>query len=385
MHAAGYLIAATPLRLASAGSVVAIPILAVQELDDVVVGGALVGVALAPTVLAAPLAGAALDRARRPHALMLAAALVTAACLVVAAFLGAVPAVVVAVVLAASGCAAPFLLGGLSSFVPDLVDDERRAYASDALSYNVASVGGPALVAVAVLLDSARAGMLTMAGVAAFGSIGLALLRLPPHDGAARSVRETIAEGVRHLVRHRPIAVVTASGTLSQLGGGAGTIVAVSIAIERAGGPDQGAVIVTAFSIGGLLGAVVATARRWTRLAPEHVMGAGFAAVGATMLLAIPDLGMPVAIAVLGVAGFWTASSTAAMLLLRKQHSPAPVRSQVFTVGSGLRSAAAAAGAALAGVLAGLDAGVLVGLAAACWIASGLLMLAFPRGAQAFD
>ncbi|WP_408626013.1 hypothetical protein, partial [Burkholderia cenocepacia] len=141
----------------------------------------------------------------------------------------------------------------------------------------------------------------------------------------------------------------------------------------------------TAFSIGGLLGAVVATARRWTRLAPERVMGAGFAAVGATMLLAIPDLGMPVAIAVLGVAGFWTASSTAAMLLLRKQHSPAPVRSQVFTVGSGLRSAAAALGAACAGVLAGLDAGVLVGLAAACWIASGLLMLAFPRDARAFD
>ncbi|MFM2475600.1 MFS transporter, partial [Burkholderia cenocepacia] len=129
--------------------------------------------------------------------------------------------------------AAPFLLGGLSSFVTDLVDDERRAYASDALSYNVASVGGPALVAVAVLLDSARAGMLTMAGVAAVGSIGLALLRLPPHDGAARSVRETIAQGFRHLVRHRPIAVVTASGTLSQLGGGAGTIVAVAIAIER--------------------------------------------------------------------------------------------------------------------------------------------------------
>lgn len=384
MRALGYLVAATPLRLAGAGSVVAIPILAVQELGDVALGGILTGLALAPTVLAAPLAGVVLDRARRPHALMLVAALVTALGLAVAAFLGAVSTPLVAAMLAMTGCAAPFCLGGLSSFVADVIDDEHRAYASDALSYNVASVAGPAVVAGTVLVGSARVGMLVLAAIAAVGAFGLLRMRLPAREGARRGVRETIAEGVRHLAGHRPIAVVTASGTLSQLGGGAGPIVAVAISLERSGDADGGAVIVTAFAIGGLVGALVAAVRRWTSLTPPWVMGGGFALVGACLLLAVPDLGLPIAIVAFGVAGFWTAASTAAMLLLRKQQSPVHVRSQVFTVGAGLRSAAAAAGASLAGLVAGLDAGVLVAIVAACWVASGLLLLAYPREAPAY-
>jgi MFS family permease len=353
VHPLGYLIAATPLRLASAGSVVAIPILAVQQLGDVALGGALTGIALAPAVLAAPLAGVALDRARRPQTLMLVAALVTAIGFAAAAFLGDVPTWLVAVLLALTGCAAPCYLGGLSSFATRVMADGHRASASDALSYTVASVAGPAIVATAVLVGSARLGMLAMAAIAIVGALGMLRLRLPAQEGERRGLRETIAAGARHLVRHRPIAVVTSSGTLSQLGGGATPVAAVALSIERSGDPDGGAVIVTAFAIGGLAGALVATMRRWTPLSPSWVMGGGFVLVGACTALAIPDLGMPAAVAALGLAGYWTASSTAAMMLLRTQQSPALVRSQVFTVGAGLRSAAAAAGAALAGLVAG--------------------------------
>jgi hypothetical protein len=67
------------------------------------------------------------------------------------------------------------------------------------------------------------------------------------------------------------------------------------------------------------------------------------------------------------------------MLLLRDQESPAAVRSQVFTIGAGLRAAAAAVGAALAGAASGLDAGWLILGIAAVWIASGLLLTLFPR------
>ncbi|HKS01912.1 MAG TPA: hypothetical protein VJS86_09560, partial [Arthrobacter sp.] len=61
-----------------AGSAVAIPILAVQQLNDVGIGGALVAVSLGPSVLAAPLAGAALDRARRPALLVAVSGALTA-------------------------------------------------------------------------------------------------------------------------------------------------------------------------------------------------------------------------------------------------------------------------------------------------------------------
>ncbi|MEO8095762.1 MAG: hypothetical protein ABI632_12650, partial [Pseudolysinimonas sp.] len=61
MSVAGYLATSIPLRVASAGSVVALPILAVQRLDNVALGGALVAASLAPAVIVAPLAGVALD------------------------------------------------------------------------------------------------------------------------------------------------------------------------------------------------------------------------------------------------------------------------------------------------------------------------------------
>ena len=73
------------------------------------------------------------------------------------------------------------------------------------------------------------------------------------------------------------------------------------------------------------------------------------------------------------------------MLLIRKQQSPPTLRSQVFTVGAGLRAAAAAAGAAVAGLAAGLGAETLLATIGLVWIASGAMLLAYPKGAPAID
>ena len=68
--------------------------------------------------------------------------------------------------------------------------------------------------------------------------------------------------------------------------------------------------------------------------------------------------------------------------MLRKQQSPLGMRSQVFTIGSGLRATSTAVGAAVAGALAGLDAGVLIAGVGIVWLLSAAIMLAYPRGAQ---
>jgi hypothetical protein len=111
-------------------------------------------------------------------------------------------------------------------------------------------------------------------------------------------------------------------------------------------------------------------------------MGTGLAAIGVFTLVAIPDFGLAWTVAAIGVSGLFTASSNAAMLLLRKQQSPLEVRSQVFTIGSGLRAMSSGAGAALAGLVAGLPAGLLVAGIGIVWLLSAGLMLAYPRGAE---
>ena len=113
MSAIAYLTAATPPRLAVGGITVAIPVLAVEQLGDVALGGLLAAAALGPSIVAAPIVGAVLDRTRRPGAFVAGAGLVTAAAFTVAAFLGVVPAGVVALALVVAGIATPFVMGGL--------------------------------------------------------------------------------------------------------------------------------------------------------------------------------------------------------------------------------------------------------------------------------
>jgi hypothetical protein len=381
VSAAGYLASATPLRLSMGGATVAIPIIAVQELHDIALGGFLVAASLAPAVLAAPLVGAMLDRARRPRAMVATAGVVTALGLGAGALLGIAPTPLVAVGLIAAGAANPFFMGGLSSFVTEEIPDERRAYALDALSYNMGSVVGPAIVAAATAFGSGQLAMALMAVAALAGVLGTFATRLQPRPVPTGSMLSAMGAGLRHIALHRPLAIVTTSGTISQLGGGALSIAAVVVALERAGDAESGAIIVSAFAIGGLLGAL-ATAARPGRLRPELSMGLGFAVIGLLTVAAAIDLGLVWTVALIGMAGLFTASSSAAMLLLRKQQSPASLRGQVFTVGAGLRATSAAAGAALAGAAAGVGGTALIVGIGVIWIASGLLLLWYPRGAE---
>ena len=381
MTAASYLVASVPLRLATSGVMVALPILAATEFDDLALGGQLVAATLGPSVLAAPLVGVILDRTRRPSHWMLAGAVLTAASYALTAALGDVPIPLVMIALVLSGIAAPFFMGGLSSFVADEFPDARRGYAHDALSYNVGSVGGPALVAVLAVAGYARTALLVLGAICLLGCAGLFALRLTPRPAPGVGALRTMATGLRHLVAHRPIAIVTLSGTLSQLGAGGLAVAAVAVAIERSGSAERAAWIVTAFAVGGLLGALAAAARRWGSAPPIVVMGAGFAATGVATMVAAIDLGLAWTVAAIGVSGLFTASSAAAMLLLRKEQSPLAVRSQVFTVGSGLRASAAAGGAAVAGALAHASGGTLLAVIGAVWVLSALVLLAYPRGA----
>ncbi|MCU1409118.1 MAG: hypothetical protein JWM23_1198 [Microbacteriaceae bacterium] len=386
MSAIAYLAASTPLRMASGGSIVAIPILAVERFGDVALGGALVAASLAPSILSAPLVGVALDRTSRPRLLIAGAGVITAAAFVTAAFLSTIPLALVFGALIVAGTVTPFFMGGLSSFVTEAIPDERRAYANDALSYNLGAVAGPAIVATAATVGSAELAMLLMAASAVFGAVATVFTRLSALAVTTGSIWMAMRAGLTHIARHRPLAVVTASGTLSQLGNGGLAISAVALSLERIGSPDAGAIIVSAAAIGGLVGALAIAARQGN-MRPELVMGLGFAATGMFTIAAAIDLGLVWSIVAIGLSGLFTASSSAAMLLLRKQQSPLAVRSQVFTVGAGLRATASAAGAALAGAgaAAGLGAGILIAGVGFAWIASALLLLAYPQRAAPID
>lgn len=381
--ASSYLAASIPVRLASSGITVALPVLAVQQLGSIAPGGLLVAASLAPSIIVAPLAGAALDRARRPRRLILASALVTAAAFAVTALIGVVPVVLAAVALIAAGCFTPFFMGGLSSVVGEIVEDERRAYALDALSYNVAGVGGPALASLLIAVADARVAMIALAVAAAISAVAAFAVHLTARSRSEHpaGLAGEIGRGLAYLVRHRPLAVITWSGTLTQLGQGALPVAAIALALQSGADPGEGTWIVTAFSIGALVGSIAATATSSTRFAPISVMLGGFLATGVFTLVLALHPGTVLTLAAAAAAGFASAPATAAMLLLRKQQSAAAVRSQVFTVGAGLRATAGAVGAAIAGLSAGISAALLIALVGAAWVVSAGILILYPRQA----
>ncbi|MFJ4170050.1 MFS transporter [Paenarthrobacter sp. NPDC089714] len=381
MGALGYLAASVPPRMASAGAAVALPILAVQQLGDVAVGGLLVAASLGPSVLAAPLVGTALDRTRRPRLLVAGSGVLTAIAFAAAAFIGQVPLAVVFVLLVLAGAVSPFYMGGLSSFVSGAIPDGRRAFAYDALSYNVSAVAGPALVAIISVLLPAQAALWVLAAAAALGSLAIRAVRLRPHGRSGGSPWQAVKGGLTMIFSHRPLAVMTASSTLTQLGQGGLAVAAIALSVERVGSPSEGAAVVTSFAVGSLLGALYETARP-TRRSPEFVMLAGFLATGLLTAVAALNFGTLWTVLAIGLSGAFTAPSTAAMLFLRNRLSPPHLKSQIFTVSAGFRASASAGGAAVAASAAGLGGAVMVVAMGAIWIISAALMGAYPKSGE---
>ncbi len=377
-----YLAGAIPVRLVTNGAGVALALAAATRLDSVAVGGLLIAVLNAPSVVAAPVIGALTDAVRSPKRFMLGASVVMAAALALTAFLGEVPLALVVVALLAAGCVVPVFIGGLSAWVDEAMPgDHARGFAVDALSYNLAGIAGPAIVAGMSALLTATGALLALAAVMVVGGLLLQLLPIAGRGGAAdpRSLARGVARATRHLVTHGPLARVVLAGAVVQLGGGMMPVVAVLVAVHRGLSESAGGLLLTAFSIGGVTGALLvavpAITRRISAVPPRLMMAGSFAATGVLTLLAAVSPSFLLTAIALGLSGLPDATGVAAMLRLRQEESPPDVRAQVFVVAAGTRAVTAAIGAAVAGAIAGLDPSLLLGLVAVPWIASAPILL----------
>lgn len=377
-----YLAAAIAVRLCTEGVGVALVLVAATQLHSVALGGVLLACLMAPSVVAAPVVGAVLDAATSPRLVMLLGGLLLAAGVLVASAAAALPVAVVVLALLAAGCAMPAFVGGLSAFAAEVMPgDVARATSVDALSYNLAGIGGPAIVSGTSLLLGPATALVALAVVVVVGSALLQLLPIASRTGSFHptALRRGIAAAMRTLVTHGPVARVAAGGAVVMIGAGGLPVVAVS----RGQAETAGAVLLTAFSVGGVLGALLvalpATTRLTARFPAARVMAICFATTGVATALAAVLPGFTGAVIALAIAGLPDASGVAAMFRLRTEASPPAVRGQIFVVASGLRVAGASLGAALASALAALSPDVLLLLIAVSWMSAAPILLARRR------
>lgn len=370
-----YLTAAALARTADEGARVALVMLAAQRADSPALGGALVAALMVPHVAAAPVAGALADAVRRRRLFHGGGvALYGVALAALAALVGRTGDLVVLALAAAAGCVAPLVTGGLTSLLGELLPKDRltRAFSADAVSYNLAGICGPAAAALGTATSAALALAVLGAGATA-GGLLLFSLRLRPRSGMrAREARPRPADllsGAAVLVRDRPLRSVTWASSVGQLGVGALPVVSVLLA-RRYEAPWATGGLMTAFAVGALAGSLGYAYRPVGGERPERVVLWGLLGT-AFPLAAVPwSWHVLVTTVLFAAAGFCTGPLFSALLASRERYAPAAVRTQVFTLGAGLKSTFAAAGAAAAGALSGLGAAPLSLGIAACQVAA---------------
>ncbi|RPF29342.1 hypothetical protein EDD96_5862 [Streptomyces sp. Ag109_G2-6] len=360
-----YLAAALAGRFASEGMGMAVVLLALERTGSAAHGAFVLTAWMAPHVLAAPLAGAAAARARRPR-LFYAGALAgfTVAVAALAALLGRAPMAVVLAVAVLGGSCGPVVTGGLSSLVAGLVPEgprRDRAYGWDASTYNAAAVTAPAVVSLAGAAVSAGPAMGVLALSAALAATLAASLPYgngtpheAPHEdpGAGtrpQAPRAGLGAGLAALWRVRDLRAITSATTLAFVGVGALTTTSVLLA-RALGSPGAGGVLMTAFALGALAGSL--TLGRMTSVAPGRLARWAMAGTGAALAVAAFAPSVAPAAAAFAAAGVCDGPLLTATLRIRSEHAPGAVRAQVFTLGAGLKVTAASTGAALVGLAA---------------------------------
>ncbi|WP_328475374.1 MFS transporter [Actinoplanes sp. NBC_00393] len=358
-----YLSAAIGARLADEGARVSIVLLAIEQTGHAGVGGLLVAALMVPHVAAAPLAGAAADRARRRKPLYLAAFVAYALALTGSALLIGPATWAAAILLFAGGCLAPLLFGGLSSLLRELVPGNLgRAFGFDATTYSVAGIAGPALAALVAGFAGAAWSLVTLGGFALLGAAAFLTLPLGARPSEVRATRPKRPLAAFAVMVSRPrLGAATAATGLSQFGFGALPLAAAAIATARHDPPLTG-LIMAVGAAGSLVGSLLTTRITVVHRRPVRTLLICIAAMAVPFLLVafLPGLWPLIA-----VAGLLMGPTTVALFSIRDRESPPEIRTQVFTLGAGIKVTSAAAGAAVGGLLSTAGPALLLGVIAA--------------------
>ncbi|MFI2651356.1 MFS transporter [Micromonospora fulviviridis] len=380
-----YATAAVLVRLADEGARVALVLLAIERTGSAAYGGLLVAALMVPHVVAGPVVGTVADAVRRRRLFYTLALLGYGGVLVAAVAVAAASRPLSVALVGAAGCLAPVMLGGLTSLLRDLVPDRLdRAFGLDATSYNLAGIAGPAIAAVTAGAAGATVATVVLAALVALGALVLWTLPIPDRPARAHHAaapRRNPLGGVPLLWRRPRLGAVTLASSFGQLGVGAMPVVAALLAGRFQHTSYTGLFLAVA-SVGGLVGSLWCARYPIRAHPPERVVLACLLATAVPFALVPLVPSVWATLPLFALVGVLNGPLFCAVLAVREQEAPPAAHTQVFTVGAGLKSTAAAAGAALAGALTGSGAGLLLLGMAACQAlgaVAGAAVLRLPR------
>ncbi|WP_246019076.1 MFS transporter [Arthrobacter crusticola] len=369
---ARYVVAATLVRSADGGAVVAIVLLALDcGLPGWLAG--VLGASITAPHLLGPFIARRLDTADDGRKLIALSAVLHGVLLGAAALLLPVTwPLWPALLLFASGLFGPMLTGGISSRLPAIAGpaqrSQRRAQSWDVASYGLAGTLGPAAVAwIAAAADPLTATLL-LASAAVLGAGGiLALPRQEPPvrgvdvPGPVRTLRLMVRSGP---LRRTLLLTVTVAFSVAAL--------PISAAAATLDTPPAAGALVAAYGIGNLLGSAALMIRPLRRDA-DRLMSSLALLVAVMLTLTLLTPGFSASLAAFGLTGTANALFFAATLAGRSEYAPQAARGQVFIWVGALKIAAGSAGTAAAGAVVTFGSWVPLGLASAATVGAAAI------------
>jgi MFS family permease len=351
-----FVTAATVARLADEMFAVGVVLLILERTGSPSLAGAMVAAATLPGMLSGPLIGAWLDRtARRSFIYKVGRLLLATVLLAILATAGNTPSVVPLVLAMITGITLPVTFTGFTSMIPLIVDEETlpSANAVESASLNVALIGGPAVAGLIAGLASPGAAIVGEVILTVFALV--LILRIPDlNRGAAANplaLRDSVSQGLRHIVNERILRIVSVAGVFNNLGWG---VLMVVFPLWAAGdlGASQSAngAIWATFAAGSLIGAL-GLARVQARHPQEWVLFVGMIVMAAGMFSRILAGSLAVALVLIALTAVLEGPAMAAVFSVRQQRTPRALQAQVMGTLGSIQIGAFAIGSGLGGPL----------------------------------
>jgi MFS family permease len=377
-----YFVAATSARVGDDMVSIAVVLLVLDRTGSAPLAGAVVGSYLVPTLISGPVLGAWLDRTRfRRTALVLNQLALAGIMLALLTTVGTAATWVVLTLAVTVGVTVPMTSGGFTSLLPRFVPAGLlgRAHSFEGVSFNVASILGPAIAATVAATFSPSVAVATIAGIALVSVV--AITGVPrvggTSTGPASSLVAAIGAGLRHIATTPPLRSVTLASAVAFVGFGMLTVALPLHTAALTGTAAYGGYVFAAFEVGAIVTAV-AWGRWHARWRSERVVLVSLTGMGIAILSwpLATTFGALLALGVLG--GLASGAGLPALIATRQRFTPPELYGQISTTGASLKLGSFALGSSLGGVLAvAVGTGPLfVVVAAAQLVGAGLGLIA---------
>jgi len=380
-----YWVGATAARMGDEMSGPALLLLGFAVTQSAAAGSALLAGLTIAAAAGGPVFGAVLDRSRRPERVLAVALAAYALGLgATAVTVGKLPLLLVACLVALAGLSGPAVAGGWTSQLPRVVSQQAlaRCSALDALTFDAASLAGPALAALIAAWAGPRPAVAVSAvlvALAAPAACSLAPAPASPASPAAgqEPVWRQLAAGLTAIIARRALRRATVTSIVSCVGIGMLLVCCPLLGQQRLGAASRGALLISAAAVVSLIANSV-LARRPPRR-PDALVLTSTLLLGASMAAAAVAPGWLTMLAV-GLTGAGQGPQLTGLLAVRHRESPAAIRGQVFTTAASLKVGGLAAGTVLAGLLATRSVTMCLLAAAGIQLAAAAAFLVLPAG-----